>query len=67
MEHYVLYTTHCPKCRILQKKLNDKSIDFQVCEDVQKMKQLNINSVPTLSYNGNMMSFYDAIKFVNQK
>jgi hypothetical protein len=33
MESIVLYTTHCPKCRVLEKKLSDKGVKFETCED----------------------------------
>lgn len=66
MESIVLYTTHCPKCRVLEKKLSDKGVKFETCEDTQVMKSLQISSVPTLSVNGELMDFYNAVKFVNE-
>ena len=33
MEKMILYTTGCPKCRILEKKLSDKGIGFEKCDD----------------------------------
>lgn len=66
MESIVLYTTHCPKCRVLEKKLRDKDVKFETCEDTQVMKGLQISSVPTLSVNGELMDFYNAVKFVNE-
>lgn len=67
MEKITLYTTHCPKCRILESKLKQKNIQFQICEDVEKMRQLGVLSVPVLQVDNNKMSYYDAIQFVNQK
>lgn len=66
MSNIVLYTTHCPKCRVLEKKLNDKNVKFELCDDVQVMKGLNISSAPMLSVDGKIMDFYNAVKFVNQ-
>ena len=65
MEKIVLYTTHCPKCRVLEKKLSDKNVKFEICQDVQVMKSLQVSSVPMLSVNGELMDFYNAVKFVN--
>ena len=65
MDKIVLYTTHCPKCRVLEKKLSDKNLKFEICQDVQVMKSLQISSVPMLSANGELMDFYNAVKFVN--
>lgn len=65
MSNIVLYTTGCPKCRILEKKLNDKNINFDVCDDVEKMKELGLSSIPMLNVNGKIMNYYDAVKYVN--
>ena len=66
MQKIILYTTHCPKCRVLEKKLNDKNVKFELCDDVQVMKKLNIFSAPMLSVDGKIIDFYNAVKFVNQ-
>jgi glutaredoxin-related protein len=66
MEKMTLYTTGCPKCRILEKKLTDKKIEFEKCEDTNKMAELGITSVPVLQdADGKMMAYFDAVKFVN--
>lgn len=43
-----LYTTHCPKCNVLEKKLQAARVEFTVCEDLQKMLQLGFKSTPVL-------------------
>ena len=65
MAKYKLFTTHCPKCKILEKKLQDKKIDFEICEDTAKMQELGITSVPTLTFDDTKLAFYDAVKLVN--
>lgn len=65
MNKIVLYTTHCPKCRILEKKLTDKGVPFISCEDTTEMQNKGITSVPVLMVNDNMMNYYDAVKYVN--
>ena len=66
MESIILYSTHCPKCRILEKKLNEKNVKFEMCEDIDTMREKNISSVPVLEVNGQMMSYYDAVKYINE-
>jgi glutaredoxin len=61
----VLYTTGCPKCRILKAKLDAKGMVYTVCEDVDKMEKLGFTSVPILSVNGNFYDFYDALAYIN--
>ena len=65
MKSITLYTTHCPKCTILQKKLEAKNIQFDVVQDVQVMKEKKIMSVPVLQVDGQMFDYYNAVKFVN--
>lgn len=65
MNQIVLYTTGCPKCKILEKKLKDKKVSFDVCNDVEEMKKNNITSVPVLNVSGKMLDFYNAVQYVN--
>lgn len=65
MKSITLYTTHCPKCTILQKKLEAKNIQFDVVQDVQIMKEKKIMSVPVLQVDGQVFDYYNAVKFVN--
>ena len=36
----ILYSTGCPKCNILKKKLADAQIDYKVIEDVEDNKKV---------------------------
>lgn len=66
MSKLVLYTTHCPKCVVLQKKLQTKGLHFDVVEDVQVMKNKGFMSMPVLQVDGNGLDFYNAVKFINE-
>lgn len=61
----ILYTTHCPKCRVLESKLKSKNIKFTTFTNVDEMIQLGITESPVLDYNNQRMGFVDAINFVN--
>lgn len=66
MEKYVLYTTHCPKCVILEKKLVSKGLAFEAFKDTGKMRELGISSVPVLEKpDGERLDYFSAVKFVN--
>lgn len=67
MDSIILYSTHCPKCRILEKKLDEKNIKFEICEDIETMQNKGISSVPVIEVNNEKMSYYDAVKYVNGK
>ena len=61
-----LYTTHCPKCNVLQQKLNNKNIEFKICDDIDYMLYLNIQQAPYLKVDDKLMDFSEAIKWVNE-
>ena len=61
-----LYTTHCPKCVVLEKKLNSKNIDFKICDDIDYMLSLNIQQAPYLEVDNKLMDFSEAIKWINE-
>ena len=61
----ILYSTHCPKCTILEKKLLNANIDFQTVTDVEIMKNKGYMSVPVLEVDGEVMDFGSAIKWAN--
>ena len=63
----VLYSTGCPKCGILERKLNEKNISFTKCTDVDEMLALGIMSVTVLSVDGDMMDFSKAVQWVNEQ
>ena len=33
----VVYSTHCPQCKVLEKKLQMAGIEFTICDDMDKM------------------------------
>ena len=62
-----LYSTNCPKCKVLETKLNKKNIEFQTCTDMDTMVSQGIKAAPALQLdNGNILNFADAVKWVNE-
>ena len=62
-----LYSTHCPRCRVLETKLTQKNIEFNVVTDINKMESLGIQSVPILEVNDKLLNFTDAVAWVNKQ
>lgn len=62
-----LYTTHCPKCHVLETKLTQKQIEYEEVTDIKVMRGLGILSVPVLSVDGTMMQFADANQWLNEQ
>ena len=63
----ILYSTGCPKCNILMKKLADAKIDYKVVEDVDVMVSKGLKEVPWLEVDGNLMNFVDSSKWINER
>lgn len=61
----ILYTVDCPKCLVLEKKLNQASISFETCRDEDIMGQKNISSIPTLEVDGKLYTFKEAVDWIN--
>ena len=61
----IMYTTGCPKCKILKKKLDEKKVEYEEETDVEKMKSIGIDRVPMLSVDGKLLSYLEAVKLVN--
>ena len=62
-----IYTTHCPRCEVLKKKLEQKGITwYNEIDSMEIMNNLGIKSVPMMSVNdGELMNFEEAIKWIN--
>ena len=63
----ILYSTDCPKCKVLKQKLNDKNIDFNEVNDVEEMAKKGIEKVPVLGLGDKLMSFVEANQWVNDQ
>ena len=61
----IFYTTNCPKCESLKKKLDIKSMVYKECTDVDTMLSKGITSAPALEVDDKIFAYKDAIKFLN--
>ena len=62
----ILYSTGCPKCKVLKSKLEDKGIEFVENNSVEEMIELGITQVPVLSVCGALLDFKKAVTWVNE-
>lgn len=63
----ILYSNHCPQCKILERKLHDKNIDFTEINDVDLMISKGFMAMPMLEVDGNVMKFKDALNWINKE
>ena len=63
-----LYTTGCPKCRVLEAKLKQKGVDYNIKsseEDINKLIEEGYKSIPILEIDDKKYIFEEAVKIVN--
>lgn len=59
-----LYSTGCPKCRILEEKLNKEGFSYQKHTDVDEMVSLGLTSAPALRVGREMMNYDQALMWL---
>lgn len=63
----ILYTTHCPKCKVLEKKLQSKKIQYEEVTNTNIMISKGFHETPMLEVNGNIMNFKMANTWINEQ
>ena len=63
----VLFSTGCPQCYVLEVKLQQKNIDFEISDNVQELIDMGIKRLPVLKLDsGEYLDFSKALNFVNE-
>ena len=62
-----LYQHGCPNCLRLKKKLDDKGIEYENITDKKIMISLGFDTAPKLEIDGVIMSFKEAMKWVEEQ
>ena len=62
----ILYSTGCPRCSVLEKKLLAKHVEFTVCNDEELMKRMGLDFLPVLCVDGLCMDFTEANNWINE-
>lgn len=61
----ILYSTNCPKCKILEMKLDGIGIDYKVVTDEDVMISKGFMEAPMLEVGDKVMTFSEAVKWAN--
>lgn len=62
-----LYTTHCPKCNVIAKKLEQKNIPFEYNEDMEEIIALGYRTVPILKVDDQYLNFTEANNWIKEQ
>ena len=60
-----LYSTGCPKCKVLKSKLDSKNIEYKIITDVDEMTKLGMTTVPFLMIDGKIKNFKESVDYIN--
>lgn len=63
----ILYSTGCPKCKILKNKLESKGVHYTENTDIDEMIALGMKSAPALKVGDEMFDFGHAVTWVNNQ
>ena len=61
-----LYSTGCPKCKVLKMKLQKKGIEYEENTDVEEMLAMGLKSAPVLRVDDNLLPFEKAVRWVDK-
>lgn len=67
MSKIVLYSNHCPQCKVLESKLKSNNITFSTIEDIDLMIEKGFRSMPMLQIGDDILNYAEALQWVNQK
>lgn len=61
-----VYTIDCPACRVLEKKLTQKNVEFIRVTSELAFEKKKIKSFPMMQVDGGpLMTYAEAVKYVN--
>jgi glutaredoxin-related protein len=63
----ILFSTHCPRCKVLELKLKQKNIQYEENTDIEQMKAKGFKEVPKLEVNGVIYDFKEAVKWIGEQ
>ena len=64
MLEVTLYSTNCPKCKVLKTKLNQKGIVYEEINDIDIMNKKSFEFVPKLDVDGIIYDFKEAVEWI---
>lgn len=63
----IVYTTGCPRCKILEKTLAAAEIDYITVSDVEAIVKKGFETVPQMEVDGDAMDFKAAMNWIKER
>lgn len=61
-----VYTTHCPRCKILEKTLASRGVDYTAVEDVDTIVAKGFQMVPMMEVDGKVLDYKEAMFWIKE-
>lgn len=61
------YSIGCPRCNVLEKKLQQKNINFELISDRDIMEKLDLTDMPVLEVDGVFLDFKKAVDWIGEQ
>lgn len=62
----LFYSTNCPKCKVLAKKMEQKGIEYKEINDINVMLSKGIKTAPALEVDNTVLDFTNSVRWVNE-
>lgn len=66
MQKIIFYTTGCPRCQVLKKKMDSLGIEYQLNNDIEEMMLWGVQTVPVLRIEKQLLDFSQAVKWLKE-
>lgn len=60
----IFYSTHCPKCKVLESKLKQKNLNYVEVNNVKIMQDKGFEVAPKLEVDGVVYDFKEAVEWI---
>lgn len=67
MKKVILWTTHCPRCKVIEVKLKQKNIEYEENTNVEEMMARGFKEAPKLEVDGEIMDFKQATNWIKEQ
>lgn len=62
----ILFSNDCPKCKILESRLNSKNIEFIKNDNFEELIEKGFNSAPILKIENKYLTYLEAINWIKE-
>jgi glutaredoxin-related protein len=63
----IFWSTHCPRCKVLEVKLKQKNINYKENNSVEEMTAKGFKEAPKLEVDGVVMDFKQAVDWIKEQ